>query len=195
MTQLSSNSLNLKKGEQLVYFFLNKAAKKQMHITKLRLIKWIYLAERESYKEFGEPLIGDRLCSIKHGPVPSETLAIVEGKRHEIWRNVFSVERQHKHQYIRVSDGCIYSSEDDLDRFSDAEMHMLESLWNHYGKWSSNKLEKYLHDKSKFPEWKWTEGDKTNWIELETLLSSVGFSNNEIPAMVEKIVAFSSIGN
>lgn len=193
MTQLSSECLDLKKTGQLVYFFLKKASERQMHVTKLRLIKWIYLAERESYKEFGEPLINDKLCSLEHGPVPSGTLSIIEGKKENVWKDIFSVARDgSRHQYLQLVNNCVYSSSDDLDRFSDAEVQLVESVWAEYGVWSSKRLETHLHDVSAFPEWNWKQGDKTNWIELETLLSSVGFSDEQIPQIVSNIVAFSS---
>lgn len=192
MTQLSTGSLDLKKAGQLIYFFLDHADRRGMHITKLRLIKWIYIAERESYREFGEPLIGDKLCSLKHGPVPSETLAMIEGKKLSTWSNIFLVYRQNKHQYLQIAKNCLYSNVDNLDRFSEAEIQVLESVWEKYGSWSSKRLETHLHDKSEFPEWVWKTGDGTNWIELETILESVGFTADQVPQMVEKIIAFNS---
>ena len=137
-------------------------------------------------------MIGDRLCSLEHGPVPSETLAIIEGKKGSNWGNIFSLERKNKHQYLQIAINCPYSSVDNLDRFSEAEIQMLESVWEKYGSWSSKKLETYLHDTSKFPEWVWKRGDGTNWIELETILASVGFTADQVPQMVERIIAFNS---
>lgn len=193
MTQLTSDCFDSVKAGQLVFFFLDKAAKRGMSVTKLRLIKWLYLAERESYKEFGEPLVGDRLASLRHGPVPSETLAVIEGKRTSTWGQILYVERKNKHQYVHLATDCVYSTPDDLDRFSDAEIELLESIWAQYGSWSSVKLEGYLHDRSNFPEWDWHDGDRTNWIELETLLKSVGFRDDQIGPMVQKVVSFSYV--
>lgn len=192
MTQLSGEYFDAVKGGQLVFFFLDKASKNGMHITKLRLIKWLYLAERESYKEFGEPMIGDRLASLAHGPVPSGALAIIEGKRND-WRNIISIERKSKHQYVHLAPECPYLTTEDLDRFSDAEITVLESTWIQYGSWSSVALERHLHDTAVFPEWQWKKGDGTNWIELETVLTSVGFDVEQISAMVKKITTFSGV--
>ena len=192
MTQLTQKDFNSTKAGQLVYFFLSKAALKQMNITKLRLIKWLYLAERESYIEFGEPLVGDKLAAIQHGPVLSETLAMIEGKRIDGWHNIISVRRDaHRHQYVELADNCIYRHTDELDQFSDAEIAILNNVWQKYGDWSAIKLEKHLHDTTLFPEWQWKKGDKTNWIDVETMLESVGFEQKDIPQMAEKIVSFS----
>jgi len=87
---------------------------------------------------------------------------------------------------------CPYSTTDDLDRFSDAEVAFFESIWQQYGSWSSVKLEQYLHDRSAFPEWQWNGGDGANWIEMETVLNSVGFANEQIGTMIQKIVTFST---
>ena len=45
----------------------------------LSLTKMLYLAERESFKQYAEPLTGDTLVSMKHGPVLSNTLDLMNG--------------------------------------------------------------------------------------------------------------------
>ncbi|RQV22461.1 DUF4065 domain-containing protein [Burkholderia cenocepacia] len=194
MTQLTIDYFDVKKAGQLVFYFLHQAETSGKNITKLRLAKWLYLAERASYQEFGEPMLGDRLAAMKHGPAPSEVVAILEGKSRSFPRDIFddiiTVSRPKGHQYVSLAEDCIYSSTDDLDRFSDAEIELLDSIWKEYGNWSAVRLENYLHDTKEFPEWNWKEGDKTNWIELENLLSIVGFPDDEIGLLIERILAF-----
>jgi len=57
----------------------------------LRLIKLLYLAERKSIEETGHPIIGDRYCSLNHGPVLSKTLDLIKGKdvHSREWRAFF----------------------------------------------------------------------------------------------------------
>src|SRR5437773_97003 len=64
------------KAAQVAAFFLFKSAGQ---INVLKLTKLMYLAERESYKRYGEPLTGDRLVSMDHGPVLSRTLNYTNG--------------------------------------------------------------------------------------------------------------------
>lgn len=194
MTQLTLRHFDAKKAEQLIFFFLKKAEASQKNITKLRLIKWLYLAERGSYQEFGSPLTGDRLGALRHGPAPSETLALIEGKSRNFATNLLSqtitVEKNPRHQYVHISKTCRYNSLDDLDRFSEAEMELLESIWQEYGEWSARDLETHLHNTNIYPEWTWKRGDGTNWIELENLLQYVGFPSEEVESITNGIVAF-----
>ncbi len=194
MTQLSIEHYDVTKAAQLVFYFLKKSTENKMNITKLRLVKWLYLAERASYKEFGEPLTGDRLGSLRHGPAPSETLALIEGTSrifaNGMWADIIQVDREHKHQYVSLPRNSRYTSIDDLDRFSEAEIELLESIWKKYAKWSATRLENLLHNPEKFPEWKWKEGDSTNWIDVETTLKVVGFKDEDIGSMVKSILAF-----
>lgn len=45
----------------------------------LRLLKLLYIADRESLRETGAPITGDRAIAMKHGPVPSETYELLKG--------------------------------------------------------------------------------------------------------------------
>ena len=199
MSPLTDKYFDVKKAGQLVYYFLSKAGERKGNITKLRLAKWLYLAERNSYKEFGEPMIGDRLAAMRHGPATSELVAIIEGKSRKfdanIYKDIISVVRENGHQYVKLVPECLYKSVDDLDRFSEAEIELLDSIWNEYGRWSAVKLENHLHDTKFFPEWNWKEGDGTNWIDIETILRVVGFSQDDIEPMVDNILAFSLADN
>ncbi len=194
MSQLTAKHFDVKKAGQLVFYFLKKATDMHMHVTKLRLIKWLYLAERASYEEFGEPMTGDRLGALRHGPAPSETLALIEGTSRAFpkgfWDNLIQVDRKHRHQYVSLAANCHFKSIEDLDRFNDAEIDLLDHTWEKYGNWSATRLETLLHDTSRFPEWNWKEGDGTNWIDLETVLASVGFEESEIESVVKHIIAF-----
>lgn len=197
MTLLTKKYFDIKKAGQLVYYFLHKASLSGANITKLRLAKWLYLAERSSYQEFGAPMIGDKLGEMKHGPATSELVAIIEGASNifdkNIFDNIISVSRVHSHQYVELAENCLYSSADELDRFSDAEVELLEATWHKYGNWSAKKLESHLHDTKAFPEWDWRDGDGTNWIHLEKILAVVGFDTDDIEPMVENILAFNSV--
>src|SRR5262245_18254423 len=54
----------------------------------LRLMKLLYIADRECLKEVGKPITGDRTVAMEHGPVLSNLLNIVkdEDGRSTEWR-------------------------------------------------------------------------------------------------------------
>jgi len=47
---------------------------------RLRLLKLLYMADRESLKETGRPLVGSRVVAMKHGPLHSEVLDLIHGQ-------------------------------------------------------------------------------------------------------------------
>ncbi len=48
-------------------------------INILKLVKLLYLADRESLQKHGNPISFDRLVSMDHGPVLSRTLNLICG--------------------------------------------------------------------------------------------------------------------
>lgn len=198
MTQVSSLSFDEAKAAQVAFFFLSKAKGFGMHITKLRFIKWVYLAERMAYQKFGEPLVGDQMFSMRHGPVLSKTLYLIEDQKKAkdvqgYWSSVVNIEKSHKHQYISIASQCPYKKFDDLRALSDAEIELLEEVWQKYGRMNAQKLETILHDPQLFPEWKWNEGEGSNSIELESLLSILGYTEIQTDALIQHIQANESL--
>ena len=63
------------KTAQVAAFFLAKAPGHRM--PHLKLMKLLYLADRESMRETGYPMSWDRLVSMPHGPVLSTTLNLI----------------------------------------------------------------------------------------------------------------------
>src|SRR5438105_4403367 len=60
---------NLKKTVQAAAEFLRHEPGKQM--SRLRLIKLLYIADREALLETGRPITSDTIVAMKHGPVLS----------------------------------------------------------------------------------------------------------------------------
>lgn len=198
MTLLSRASYDETKASEVAFYFLMRAKQKRMTITKLRLIKWMYLAERAAYEKFGEPLTGDALCSLKHGPVPSVTLDLIERPMkvtsNGSWASVVeSVRDANRHVYVSVKNTCSYQTANDLRRLSDDEVKLLDDVWGKFGKMSAQALETYLHDPESTPEWDWSEGDGRNPIQLENLFKAIGYSAEQTMQLVENIQAIENI--
>lgn len=47
--------------------------------SKLRILKLLYIAERESIRDIGHPLIGSRVVAMAHGPLHSRILDLING--------------------------------------------------------------------------------------------------------------------
>src|SRR5687768_6342636 len=56
-------------------------------MSRLRLLKLLYIADRESLAETLHPITGDHAAALDHGPVPSQTYDLLkhQGKFAELW--------------------------------------------------------------------------------------------------------------
>ena len=67
---------NERKAAQAAAYLLCKAGGS---LNVLKLVKLMYLAERESLRRYGETITGDALVSMRNGPVLSATLDHING--------------------------------------------------------------------------------------------------------------------
>jgi uncharacterized phage-associated protein len=73
---------NLEKTIQAIAAFLHFHGSKEM--SYLRMLKLLYLADRESLQETGRPITGDRVVAMEHGPVLSSVYDLIKGE-HTGW--------------------------------------------------------------------------------------------------------------
>jgi uncharacterized phage-associated protein len=69
---------NLEKTIQAIAAFLHFHGSTEM--SYLRMLKLLYLADRESLKETGRPITGDRVVAMEHGPVLSSAYDLIKGQ-------------------------------------------------------------------------------------------------------------------
>jgi hypothetical protein len=92
----------------------------------IKLVKLMYLAERLSFKRYGEPLTGDRLVSMPNGPVLSLTYEHINGSRPsgpggwDAW-----IAARAGHQVALRDASKIRIPEQDLLRLSDSDLEVL----------------------------------------------------------------------
>lgn len=157
-----------KKAAQVAAFFLHRA-RGQLQI--LKLMKLMYLAERASYQQFGEPLIGDKLVSMDNGPVLSITLNHMNGfleSQADGWDAWVSDRRD----YLISLNREIRDPHQDLLQLSDAELKLLEEIWQEFGRLGSFQLAELTHNMC--PEWEDPHGSSMP-ISRSRLLRSIGF--------------------
>ena len=61
------------------------------HVEKVKLMKLLYIADKEHFLEHGYPIAGDSQSAMPHGPVPSNTLDVLNG---ESLQDVFAILHQ-----------------------------------------------------------------------------------------------------
>jgi uncharacterized phage-associated protein len=134
-----------RKAAQVAAFF---ARKEGGTINLLKLVKLIYLANRRAMERYDYPVFDDYLYSMDHGPVNSTVLDYINGTRQDAddWEE-FVASRSHHNVGLRHKKG----SNSDLDELSDADLGVLNRIWDRFGKMDQWELVKYTHKNC--PEW------------------------------------------
>lgn len=125
---------NERKVAQMAAFFLQQTPTGQM--SHLKLMKLLYLAEREGLRCLGYSLTGDRWVSMPHGPVLSMTLNLMDGDMEsgrDGWESWVSDKADHELSLRRAV------TPEAFDELSPAECDVLEAIWQQFGgldKWT-----------------------------------------------------------
>ncbi len=116
-------------------------------MSHMKLIKLLYLADREALLKWGRPITYDSYVSMKAGPVLSRTLDLInegaEPGKDSFWN-----------KHISPSQNYDVGLKEDpgFDELSDAEIALLEKIFAEYGKMGRWELvDNVMH---KLPEWR-----------------------------------------
>jgi len=135
----------------------------------MRLIKLLYVAERESLSRFGRPILGDRYVSMKHGPVLSHVYDLVMTDPPEgPWARHIQRFRPH---------AVSLRAQPRLDSLSRADLQILTEVAELYQKFDQFHLRNMTHEE--FEEWQ-DPGDTSREIPAERILEVLGKSPEEI---------------
>ncbi len=161
---------DLAKAAHMVAFFALKAGR---NINLMKVVKLVYLADRESVKRIGAPLLHDARVSMPHGPVNSGVLDAVNGAYDDPrWRSVL---RDRAHHYIGVQPGI---REDDLDELSDYDVEVMEAVWQEFGAMDQWELSDWTHNSNNVPEWT-SPGGGAQPIPMQKFFEGVGCEDPE----------------
>jgi uncharacterized phage-associated protein len=178
-----NNLYNEKKAAEAAAFFLFRA-KGRMPI--LKLMKLLYLAERASYKQFGEPIIGDKLVSMPHGPVLSLTYQHVNGEKISVEGGWDTWVSDRSHYDVSLQDPSSLRDTDDLLELSDDDVAVLDETWDHFGHMNKWQIRDYTHQHC--PEWTDPNGSMIP-MEYTDLFRALDFSDEQARELSERLEA------
>jgi len=167
------------KAAQVAAYFLHRGGGTMEYI---KIIKLIYLAERENLNRYHEPLTGDLLFSLNQGPIVSTTLDCINKKatrNGEIWD-----------QWIESPTGyCIslkadLKSTEDLEDLSIDDLEIVEDTWKRFGGMSWKQLIRYTHYNC--PEWRFPNGSRIP-IEYSDVFRALGLQPEAIQRIESSI--------
>lgn len=135
-----------RKSAQIAAWFLDQAGGRMSH---LKLLKLMYLAEREAMAEAGSPMTGDRFVAMPYGPVLSRTLDHITGNLKPTpdgWDTWISALENHE-----VARAARPPEDSVLDELSPADRDVLNRTWDRFGSMDKWQLVDYTHEHC--PEW------------------------------------------
>jgi uncharacterized phage-associated protein len=140
-------------------------------LTRLRLVKLLYIADRESIAETLRPVTGDDIVAMDHGPVPTRIYRLICHRDTEspLWDRYIA--QQGDRDLVLIAD----PGQGKLSRY---EIGKLGEVADRYRSLKDYKIADITHD---FPEWEKNqppEGSKQD-IPLSDILSALGLSEYE----------------
>lgn len=153
-------------------------------IPVLKLVKLLYLADREALARYGAPITYDFPVSMDQGPVLSQALNLINGDVNGVpaaqWEEWMSPRKGYdtavKRQFSRG----------DLDELSDADLEVLETVWRQFGHMDKWTLRDWTH--LNCAEWKNPNGSSFPIEEVERL-QAVGVPADQAHVLADEIRA------
>ncbi len=141
------------------------------NITRLRLLKLLYIADRECLAETLRPITWDSAVAMDNGPVLSNTYDLIKGTGP-------SGGDWDRHIRALGSRCMTLVSDADVDRLSRHEMNKLRDVAKRFDELDDYELADYTHD---FQEWIQNKPDKgtCNPISFDDRLAGAGLGDDE----------------
>jgi uncharacterized phage-associated protein len=143
---MMASGFNARKAAQVVAYFANKSPNLRLNV--LKAMKLVYLADRESLRQTGFPILDDDRFSMPHGPVNSMTLRLANGELEDAsWSELIEDRSSHELSVTDAGQAC------DWDELSEAELQCLDKVWQEFGHMDRFALRDWTHDPKNIPEW------------------------------------------
>lgn len=169
------------KATALAYWLIKKAGGGSMPHKKL--MKLLYLYEREQLRSKGLTLIGDRFVNMDEGPVLSETYNCMKPPKDghpltetgTVWRQFLSP--INNFQISRRADLPVESV------LTKKQMKQAEELWDTYGKMSEKDLILFTHG---LPEWHDPKGS-SEVLDLLPVFLDFGYERDDALERIDRL--------
>jgi len=152
---------------------------------RMRLLKLLYIADRESLREVRRPIIGTELTSMKWGPLHSKVYDMAKGPPDddETWGRFLD----NKGRYVVLGDDPGHGT---LSRY---EIRMLQATADKHRDMTDSQLSAITHD---FPEYKRNDpGGSSRPIPMHDILEAIGLAEEEgeIAMDAQRVAAFNKM--
>lgn len=139
----------------------------------MKLVKLLYLSDRDALLRWGRPITTDRYVSMDRGPVVSRILDLMtdeplpsESKK-SVWRQFISTQLNYEVELVGDAGS---------DELSQAEEDLIKEIFDRFGRMSRWEIVEYCHE---LPEWTDPQGSALP-IEYRDILKAGGRTISEI---------------
>ncbi|MHC6203044.1 Panacea domain-containing protein [Breznakiellaceae bacterium SP9] len=172
--------MNIEKLVQVCNYLLKK---NDFRLNYTKLIKLLYLADKETLDVTNSSMTGDTYVSMPNGPVLSQLYDLIKGKYKDkeaqsLWNSRFMVDA---YNLIAVTNRIPTG---ELSKF---EVNVLDTLYQQFKDSDYNDMIQYVH--SNCPEWLDPNGSSVP-IEMEDILKSIGKTEQEIKWIIDEQKTF-----
>lgn len=160
---------------EMAVYLLSKAGDRMAYI---KLLKLLYLAERQAMARWGESISGDHFVSMPHGPVLSQTYDLIKGVTdNSPWSSWIKDEANYEVSLCREFD------KNELEELSHSELKILDKTYESFGSLSRFEIVEYTHDNC--AEWEDPNGSSFP-IKPESIFRAMGKEKEEIQKLIAK---------
>lgn len=172
------------KVAQMAAYFLQKRGGRMAY---LKLMKLLYLADRESMDRYSAPMSHDSHVSMPQGPVLSATLNLITGQiQSAVWRSWVTSEAG-----FEVSLSRDASDLDLLDELSDADVEIMDHIWEQFGQMNRWDLVEFTH--KHLPEWIDPRGSSSP-INPRAVFRALGKDEQQAELLTQELFERKSLG-
>lgn len=154
---------------------------------RMRLLKLLYLANRKSLEETGDPIVDDDTIAMRYGPVLSQTYDLIKGA------NLNEKALAAWNEHFKIVD-CIQiqmKSDPGTDHLSDYDVQTLIEIASQYKDMDDDDLSELTHN---FDEYKrhWDGKHNSERIPERDLLKGIGYSQEKINEILEEAKVYAT---
>jgi uncharacterized phage-associated protein len=145
-------------------------------MSKYKLIKMLYIIDREAMRKWGEPLTCDVPVSMEHGPALSNIYDLTKGAApyyRDYWSKYVSDANDENHQVTKVATP-------QYDLLSKNEIRLIEGIYNEFKRFTWKQLKDHTHGFEEYED----VGKGSKSIKFQTILKAVGKTDTEIQELI-----------
>lgn len=155
-----------------------------------KLNRLLYLAERESFKQHGEPLTGDQLLVLEKSPVLYGTYQRLGGDVPGWESRINNLANREVEVRIPIFAESPEIYFEHSTRLSNADIEVLDSVWATFGKMTESALADHIHMKCS----EWTDSNAMpSSVTHEKLFRALGYPDDVVEALLGRLEEIDAI--